>query len=155
MYIRIILSKQLSTMFYIRTLRNLTYSLKFCAAIAVLKKHYHDILKGFPSDHMTSLGIFCQVTLVPDATVDKIISCSTSQESNREILDALIDITAIDGSLTKFCNAVEEIVGSTSPVVELLKSGKSIPPAFMCMYVLIQYVCTYNYVYVRMCHMYL
>ena len=91
----------------------------------MLKKHYYDILKGFPLDHMTSLSIFCQVTLVADATVDKIISCSTSQESNREILDALIDITAIDGSLIKFCNAVEKIVGSTSPVVESLRSGKS------------------------------
>ena len=105
----------------------LTYTIfQFCVEIAVLKKHYYKILKGFPLDHMTSLSIFCQVTLVPDATVDRIISCSTSQESNRQILDELIDITAIDGSLTKFCNAVEQIVGSTSPIVGLLKSGKSI-----------------------------
>ena len=103
---------------------------------------------------MTSLSIFCQVTMVPDATVDKIISCSTPQESNRQILDELIEITANDGSLTKFCNAIENIVGSKSPIVELLKSGKSICTwlhTYIRTYIHTHLctVCTYNHVYVH------
>ena len=102
---------------------------------------------------MTTLSIFCQVTLVSDATVDKIISCATSQESNREILDALIDITAIDGSLTKFCNAVEEIVGSRSPVVESLRSGKSILAYIRILIPYINYIHTNNtYLFIYVCN---
>ena len=73
---------------------------------------------------MTSLNKLCQVTTVTDATVDRIISCPTSPESNREILDTLIGISANHNGLTKFCNAIEEIVGNRSPAVESLRSGK-------------------------------
>ena len=100
-------------------------------AIAVLKKHYYNILRNFPSNHITSLSALSQATCLSDATVDKIISCSTSQESNREILDTLIHITAMDGSLAKFCNALEGIVGSLSPVMEPLRNGKSLNYIFM------------------------
>ena len=100
-------------------------SLYVYVAIAVLKKNYYDILRNFPSDHVTSLSTLAQVTRVSDATVDKILSCSTPQESNREILDTLIHITAMDGSLAKFCNAVERIVGILSPVIESLRNGKA------------------------------
>ena len=107
-------------------------------AIAVLKKHYYDILRNFPSDHVTALSALAQVTRVSDATVDKILSCSTSQESNREILDTLIHITAMDGSLAKFCNAVQGIVGILSPVIESLRNGKA-KLSYIFMYV------PYNY----------
>ena len=106
--------------------------------IAVLKKHYHAILRSLPSDHMTSLGRLSQVISISDTVVDRIISCSTSQESNGEVLDALIDTTAADGSLVKFCNAVEEIVGSRSPTVESLRSGKH-----TCVHTYVRmYICT-------------
>ena len=88
---------------------------------------------------MTSLGRLSQVTLISDTVVDRIISCSTSQESNREVLDTLIDIAASDGNLAKFCNAVEEIVGSKSPAVESLRSGKY-PYVSTCIY-MHTYIC--------------
>ena len=109
--------------------------------IAVLKKHYHAILRSLPSDHMTSLGRLSQVISIGDTVVDRIISCSTSQESNGEVLDALIDTTAADGSLAKFCNAVEKIVGSRPPAVESLRSGKH-----TCVYIHV-YMHTYVHTY--------
>ena len=112
-----------------------------CVEVAVLKKHYNNILKNFPSDHMTSLNKLCQVTTVTDATVDKIISCPTSQESNREILDTLIGISAKHNGLTKFCSAIEKIVGSRSSAVESLRSGKCNQ---VCMYV-------HTCFFIRMC----
>ena len=93
------------------------------AAIAVLKKHYHDVLRSLPSDHMTSLGRLCQVTTVTDTTVDKILSCSSSEDSNKEILDVLICMTDNDSGLTKFCDAIEVILGCTSDVTKSLRSG--------------------------------
>ena len=92
-------------------------------AIAVLKKHYYDVLRSLPSDHMISLGRLCQVATVLDTTVDKIISCSSSEESNREIVDTLIYMTDSDSGLVKFCDALEAIVGRSSGVIESLRSG--------------------------------
>lgn len=112
-------------------------SLYVHVAIAVLKKHYYDILRNFPSNHVTSLSALAQVTCVSDATVDKILSCSTPQESNREILDTLIHITAMDGSLVKFCNAVEKIVGGMSPIIEPLRNGKA-----KLNYIIMCHICT-------------
>ena len=126
-------------------------------AITILKKHYYNILRSFPSDHMTSLSRLCQGTVIDDAIIDRIISCSTSQESNTEILDTLISKTGTDGSLIKFCNAIEEIIGSNSPEVETLRNGKqlamfiifvNVPSYVVCIvcthkYVHCMYVCTY------------
>jgi len=63
------------------------------------------------------------VTTISDITVDRIIACSSADESNREILDTLIHMTNADRTLMKFCDAIEDIVGSTSAVVESLRNG--------------------------------
>ena len=94
-----------------------------CSAIAVLKKHYYNVLESLPSDHMISLGRLCKVATIKDATVDRVISCSSSREGNKEILDTLICITHSDHKLTKFCSALEIIVGHASDAVESLRSG--------------------------------
>ena len=88
-----------------------------------MKKYYYDVLKSLPSDHMISLGRLCEVATVTDTTVDKIISCASSGESNREIVDTLIRMTDSDSGLVKFCDALEAIVGSSSDVIESLRSG--------------------------------
>ena len=72
---------------------------------------------------MISLGRLCQVATISDTTVDKIISYSSPGKSNREVLDSLIYITNTNIGLTKFCNALEEIVGCTSDVIESLRNG--------------------------------
>ena len=94
-----------------------------CSAIAILKKHYYNVLRSLPSDHMISLGRLCKVATVKDTTVDRVVSCSSSREANKEILDTLIYITDRDRKLLKFCNALEKIVGSDSDAVESLRSG--------------------------------
>ena len=108
-------------------------------AIAVLKKHYYDLLRSLPSDHMTSLGRLCQVATITDTSVDRVISCGSSRESNRAILDTLIYITDSDEKLIKFCNMLEEIVGCASDAIESLRSG-------MCMMFLSFYIAILYYI---------
>ena len=120
----------------------------FTIAIAILKKHYYDVLWSLPSDHMISLGRLCRVATITDTTVDRIISCSSPKESNREIIDTLIHMTDSDSGLVKFCDALEGIMGGSSDVIESLRSGQY-NQSYMCLScTYIKYLCSYcNYMH--------
>ena len=90
----------------------------------MVKKHYYKLLKEFPSDHMISLSRLCLLADISDQTVDKIISCSSSQEANETILEYLILDIKNDNNLFDFCDALEKIVGKDSATLESLRSGK-------------------------------
>ena len=94
--------------------------------VAVLKKHYHNLLRNFPSNHMTTLSIMCQHTIIPDSDVDQILSCSTSKESNKKILDIMIEIIKDDTYLLKFCKALEAMLGNIPTVLRPLRIGQYI-----------------------------
>ncbi|XP_065903832.1 uncharacterized protein [Dysidea avara] len=89
--------------------------------VAVLKKHYHTLLKNLPEDHMTTLGRLSQTTELSDQIVDQVISCSSSEESNQQILDYLIVTLKRDSGLLEFCSTVEKLL-ETSAVVEPLRA---------------------------------
>lgn len=89
----------------------------------MLKKHYQTVLKSLPKDHMTTLGRLSQSTELSDQTVDQVISCSSSEESNQQILDYLIvSIKSSDG-LLDFCSSLEKLLEESSAVVEPLRDG--------------------------------
>ena len=89
----------------------------------MLKKHYHTVLKSLPKDHMTTLGRLSQSIELSDQTVDQVISCSSSEESNQQILDYLIvSIKSSDG-LLDFCSSLEKLLEESLAVVEPLRDG--------------------------------
>jgi len=94
----------------------------YSIGVAVLKKHYHTLLKSLPEDHMITLGRLSQNTELSDQTVDRVISCSSSEESNQQILDHLIMKVKRDNDLLEFCSTVEKL-SETSAVVETLRAG--------------------------------
>jgi len=92
--------------------------------VAILKKHYYNLLKSFPSDHMITLGKMCQLTFIDDGLVDRILSCSTSRQANRAMLDIMIVLIKSDLQLLDFCNALEGILGNMPAVLMPLRIGQ-------------------------------
>ena len=90
--------------------------------VAVLKKHYHTLLKSVPEDHMITLGRLSQTTELSDQTVNQVISCSSSEEANQMILDYIIVTIKCDSDLLEFCTTVEKLL-ENSAVVEPLRAG--------------------------------
>jgi len=71
---------------------------------------------------MITLGRLSQTTELSDQTVDQVISCSSSKESNGKILDYIILTIKCDNGLLDFCSTVEKL-SETSAVVETLRAG--------------------------------
>ena len=90
----------------------------------MVKKHYYKLLKDFPSEHMITLSILCQVTEVSDQKVDKIISCCSGEEGNEEILEYLIFDVKNNNDLIEFCNTIEKIVGDDSAALKSFRIGE-------------------------------
>ena len=100
------------------------YNTTFYVGVAVLKKHYYILLRSFPSDHMITLGKICQLTFIDDGLVDRILSCSTSRQANRAILDIMIVMVKSDIELLDFCNALGGILGNMPAVLMPLRIGQ-------------------------------
>ena len=71
---------------------------------------------------MTTLGRLSQTTELSDQIVDQVISCSSSEESNQQILDYVIVTIKRDSDLLEFCSTVEKLL-ETAAVVEPLRVG--------------------------------
>ena len=71
---------------------------------------------------MITLGRLSQNTELSDQTVDQVISCSSSEESNQRVLDHLIMKVKRDNDLLEFCSTVEKL-SETLAVVETLRAG--------------------------------
>ena len=71
---------------------------------------------------MTTLGRLSQTTELSDQIVDQVISCSSSEESNQQILDYVIVTIKRDSDLLEFCSTVEKLL-ETAAVVEPLRAG--------------------------------
>jgi len=71
---------------------------------------------------MITLGRLSQTTELSDQTVDQVISCSSSKESNGKILDYLIMTVKKDNGLLDFCSTLEKLL-ETPVVVEPLRAG--------------------------------
>ena len=91
--------------------------------VAVLKKHYYNLLRSFPPDHMTNLGKMCECTIISDVLIDQILECSTPQQSNQKMLDILILIIKDDSDLLEFCKAMEGVLGNLPTVIGPLRIG--------------------------------
>ena len=75
---------------------------------------------------MMTLSILCQFTEMSDQKVDKIISCSSPQEGNEEILEYLIFDIKNDNDLVDFCNVIEKIVGDDSTALKSFRNGENL-----------------------------
>ena len=72
---------------------------------------------------MITLGRLSQTTELSDQTVNQMISCSSSEESNQQILDYLIVAIKRDIDLLDFCTTLLKLL-ETSAVVESLRAGQ-------------------------------
>ena len=92
--------------------------------VAVLKKHYYNLLRSFPPDHMTNLGKMCKHTIITDELVDQVLDCPTPEESNQAMLDIMILIIKEDNDLLEFCKALEGILGNKLTVLGPFRIGQ-------------------------------
>ena len=93
---------------------------------SVIREHYYRLLKDFPSDHMITLNMLSQYSEISDRTVDRIISCCSSQEGNETILEYLILDVKSNNDLVDFSNNIEKIVGDDSSALKSFRNGKII-----------------------------
>ena len=74
---------------------------------------------------MTTLSTLCGAFNVQAEIIGKIVSCSSSEEANRMILDHVISITKGDHQMIAFCNLMEKLINNPqlSEIVNVLRSG--------------------------------
>ena len=94
----------------------------FLLGVAVLKKHYYNLLNGLPQDFMTTLEKLHKLIKVEEGVEDAVVSCGSSEKSNRKILDLLV---LAMNDLLFFCDIMEAIVNpGMESVVHALRNGK-------------------------------
>ena len=90
----------------------------------MLKKYYSNLLKCLPDDYMTSLEKLSSVFKLTDQIVNNIVSCQSTKDSNKKILDVLI-FPLKDEYLLKFCDCMEMLATpNMKAVVHALRDGK-------------------------------
>jgi len=72
---------------------------------------------------MTTLGKMSGNLIMSDSLVDQVLACPTPQESNKEMLDIMIEIIEGDSDLLEFCKALEGILGNMPTVLRPLRIG--------------------------------
>lgn len=90
----------------------------------VLRKHYNNLWRNFPTDHMITLSTMCEAFEVEAEFIGKIISCSSSEEANKTILDYVISITKEHQVMT-FCNLMERMINDPqlSEITNVFRTG--------------------------------
>ena len=99
--------------------------------VATLKKHYNNLWKGLPEDHMITLGRFCDIKMygIYDDVVDQIISSANSQWANMQIFNILISLIKNDFQLLGLSFLIERLTTgglliSECPNIESFRNGQ-------------------------------
>ena len=97
----------------------------YFSGVAVLKKHYYNLLKSLPDNYMVTMEKLCQsgVAKNSDQTVNAILSWPNAEFANRKILDFLIGCINNDQDLLEFCDRMEALV-NIEDVVHDVRDGK-------------------------------
>jgi len=78
--------------------------------------------RNFPTDHMITLSTMCETFEIEAEFIGRIISCSSSEEANRIILDHAISISKGDNQIMTFCDLMEKMVNDPQ-LSDALKTG--------------------------------
>ena len=93
-------------------------------AITLLRKYYDEFLENLPADCLVTLESFFEVNIViKNETFSYFISCSSSQECNKEILHFLIESTKNDNQLLGFSYIIQWLT-KESNVAVLFRDGE-------------------------------
>ena len=94
-------------------------------ALAILKKHYHNLWRSFPDDHMMTLSTLCESFNVHPEAIEMVTACRSSDEANRTILNYIIFITKGDHQIMEFCNLMQKLINNPrlSKITSDLRSG--------------------------------
>jgi len=100
-------------------------SVNSCTALAALKKHYNNLWRSFPDDHMITLSTLCEACNVQSEAIEMITACRSSDEANRTILNYIIFITKGDQQIMEFCNLMQKLINNPrlSKITSDLRSG--------------------------------
>ena len=78
--------------------------------VAILTKHYNNLWMGLPEDHMITVERFFDMyEICDDGVVDKLVSSTNSEWSNRMILNKLISQVQNDYQLLGFSFLIERL----------------------------------------------
>ena len=101
-----------------------TSSLFYYTAIILLRKYCDEFLEHLPANCLITLENFFEVDIaLPNEIFNKFMSCSSSQECNKEILFFLIESTENDNQLLCFSYFMEHLT-KQSHVAVLFRDGE-------------------------------
>ena len=96
--------------------------------IIALKKHYYNLLKSLPDNFMITMEKLCQsksLDIDCSKAVDELLSCPSSEDANRKILDMLIDGIEKDRHFFALCVLMEALVDlNMKAAVYAVQDGK-------------------------------
>jgi len=103
------------------------YINEYLLGVAVLKKHYYNLLKSLPDNYMVTMEKLCQYKIlqIHGPTVNAIVSCPTFEDANKKILDFLIGCIKKDQHFLIICDVLETLVNKDMmAVVHTIRDGK-------------------------------
>ena len=103
------------------------HNIYFCIGIAILEKHYNNLLMSLP-DHVITLERLHDINMYEIQYFDQIISSVKPCWSNKEIFNALISLTANDYQLLGLSFLIErlstgDILISDCPNIQSYRNG--------------------------------
>ena len=97
--------------------------------MTTIKKHYNNLWKSLPEDHMITLERFYDIKIIEftDQAVAQIVSSTNSQLANKKIFDLIISVITNDYQLLGLSFLMERlangVVMSDSPYIESFRNG--------------------------------